>query len=60
LPGGDKKKTHIDKLIILQDGDTGRPRRIIYELVENPLDYFSIGRRTILIYTLVFLNDFGH
>jgi hypothetical protein len=48
-----RKKTHIDQLFVLQDGDTGRPRRIIYELVENPLDYFSIGRRTILIDTLV-------
>jgi hypothetical protein len=51
-----RKKTQIDKLIILKDGDTGRPRRIIYELVENPLDYFSIGRRTILVYTLVFFR----
>ena len=24
------------------DGDTGNPRRIIYELVENPLNYFDI------------------
>ena len=25
-----------------KDGDTGNPRRIIYELVENPLNYFDI------------------
>ena len=25
-----------------KDGDTGNPRRIIYELIENPLNYFDI------------------
>ena len=25
-----------------KDGDTGNPRRIIYELVDNPLSYFDI------------------
>jgi len=28
--------------ITAKDGDTGNPRRIIYELVDNPLSYFDI------------------
>ena len=26
-----------------KDGDTGKPRRIIYELIKNPQNYFSIN-----------------
>ena len=29
-----------------KDGDTGNPRRIIYELMENPLNYFDIDTNT--------------
>jgi hypothetical protein len=32
--------------VTAKDGDTGRPRRIIYELEDNPQEYFSIDVNT--------------
>merc|ERR1719422_711843 len=32
--------------ITAKDGDTGNPRTIIYELIENPLNYFDIDTYT--------------
>ncbi|XP_055623372.1 cadherin-87A [Toxorhynchites rutilus septentrionalis] len=29
-----------------RDGDRGQPRKIVYELVTNPMDYFLLGRHT--------------
>ena len=29
-----------------KDGDTGRPRRIIYSLLDNPQEYFSVDVNT--------------